>query len=640
MIKYFFLLLGIIGYSQKHELGEVTVEELSQKQHSVDSTAPAAYIFKKGMTDFILFREGNWEMVTKVDVKIKIYNKDGLNQANQEILYFSGNNRERINITNANTYNLVNNQVIRTKVRSDGEFKEEINDRWSKKKITFPDVKVGSIIEYSYKITSPYINNFDDWYFQYDIPVDYSEYTVYIPEFFTYRSVSTGYEEIHLDEKIISRNSDFNKLMQTYYVNLIPAIKEEKFVRNVDNFTSKISFELAEISYPNQPIKKLSSSWESVVKNIYEEDRFGKEIKQKKYFEEDLVQISKILRDEERLDSVFKFVQDRMNWNKKFGYLVNKGVKKAYKEKTGNIAEINLMLVSMLRYLGFDANPILLSTRSNGVSLYPTRYSFNYVIAGVQLDNEMILLDASNKYTEKNILPINAINWFGRLIKENGTLENIVLESNLKSFKSNSIICDLGNSGDIKAKYRISLTNYEAFVFKNEYAKKSKEAIKKKYENEYKNISIKEIDINDKKPQNIIVNFEISSNSLVDQIGSKIYFSPFLFLTLDENPFKHGERKYPIELNYFFEEKFNINIKIPDEYEIEYLPESIAYMTEDEGIIFSFQIANPYPNTVQMTSSIEFKTITIPINNYKSLKLFFDELIKKTNEKIVLKKKS
>ncbi|MCO6174371.1 DUF3857 domain-containing protein [Flavobacterium sp. NRK F10] len=638
MIKYLFILIGLMGYSQDYELGEVTVEELSRKNHLTDSTASASYMFKKGLTEFILYREGNWEIVTKVEVKIKIYKKEGLDFANQEILYFSGHNSERINITEANTYNLVDGKVVKTKVRSDSEFKEEINDRWSKKKLAFPDVKVGSIIEYSYKITSPYISNFDDWYFQYDIPVDFVEYMVYIPEFFSYRTLMTGYENIALEEKTV-RSTDFNKLKHTYTGKNIPAIKEEKFVRNIDNYTSKISFELARISYPNQAPKEVATTWKSVVKTIYDEIRFGKEIKQKRYFEEDLEAIIKGLSEDEKLEAIFKFVQNRMNWNEKNGYLVDNGVKKAYKEKIGNVADINLMLVAMLQYAGFDANPVLLSTRSNGIALFPSRFAFNYVIAGVQKGDEVILLDATNKNTEQNIIPIKAINWFGRLIRANGTMEDIVLESNMRSIQASTLMVEMDEEGTIKGKYREQLTNYEAFVFAERFADKAEDVVRKNTENEYDNIEISEFEVNDDKPKNVIVNFELESSNLVDQIGNKMYLSPMMFLKMDENPFKDSERKFPIEVNYPFKENYNIVIKLPEGFEIEYLPEAVSYVTEGGEILFTYQIANPTPNSIQMVSTLEFRSSIVPVHNYQSLKTFFDELLKKTDEKIVLKQK-
>ena len=57
-----------------------------------------------------------------------------------------------------------------------------------------------------------------------------------------------------------------------------------------------------------------------------------------------------------------------------------KGTRKAYLEGEGNVADINLLLIAMLRSQGVDANPVLVSTRNNGIPLFPTRKGFNYVI--------------------------------------------------------------------------------------------------------------------------------------------------------------------------------------------------------------------------------------------------------------------
>jgi hypothetical protein len=44
-------------------------------------------------------------------------------------------------------------------------------------------------------------------------------------------------------------------------------------------------------------------------------------------------------------------VKATVKWNDYYGYSVMKALK-AYKDKTGNVAEINLMLTAMLRYAG------------------------------------------------------------------------------------------------------------------------------------------------------------------------------------------------------------------------------------------------------------------------------------------------
>jgi len=55
-----------------------------------------------------------------------------------------------------------------------------------------PDVRIGSVIEYSYKILSPYIFNLRNWAFQNTIPVMYSEYSTSMVPFYDYVSNLQG----------------------------------------------------------------------------------------------------------------------------------------------------------------------------------------------------------------------------------------------------------------------------------------------------------------------------------------------------------------------------------------------------------------------------------------------------------------
>ena len=127
-----------------------------------------------------------------------------------------------------------------------------------------------------------------------------------------------------------------------------------------------------------------------------------------------------------------------MVWNENNSYNCEKGVKKAFKEKVGNSADINLMLVAMLRHAGLDANPIIVSTRSNGIAIFPSRFAFNYVIVGVKLSNDenIVLLDATNKNTLPNILPLKVLNWSGRMLMPNGTSKEVDLNPKKTSIKN------------------------------------------------------------------------------------------------------------------------------------------------------------------------------------------------------------
>ena len=133
-------------------------------------------------------------MITKVKTRIKIYKKEGYKWADQSQKYYiDGSSKENMRFSDAVTYNLVNGKIEKTKLKSDGDFDEKINKYWGRKKITLPNVKEGSIIEFEYTLQSPNVSTIDEWYFQEEIPVNYAEYTTKIPEYFNYNTRFKGF---------------------------------------------------------------------------------------------------------------------------------------------------------------------------------------------------------------------------------------------------------------------------------------------------------------------------------------------------------------------------------------------------------------------------------------------------------------
>ncbi|WP_333808847.1 DUF3857 domain-containing protein [Flavobacterium sp.] len=638
VIIIYFLLVFQIGFSQKIKLGAVTIEELKEKTHPKDSSSAAAYIFKKGTTNFHLTSEGSWEITTEVDIKIKVYKKEGFEFANQSIPYYVGSNKERVTIYEAYTYNLVDGKIEKTKLKSEGEFKEELNERWNLKKITFPSVKEGSIIEYRYRIVSPYISNFSDWYFQYNIPVNYVQYEAYIPQYFVYRTVITGYENIVTEEKYMN-GSDYNSTKYTYIGKDVIGLKEEEFVKNIDNYTSKLKFELASINYPNKPTKNVSLNWEDVSKSIYENDDFGKELNYKSYFDTEInALVKENMNENEKMDVVFSYVQKIMNWNKNNGYNCEYGVKRAFKEKTGNVADINLMLVAMLRFVGLNANPIIISTTSNGIAIFPSRLAFNYVIAGVKLqDGNLILLDATSKNTYPNIIPIKAINWFGRMLLANGTSVEVDLNPKKASTKNITILAEIKDHFTIEGKTREVLTDYNALQYREKFGNVNKISIKENLEKKYNGIEIDELVVKNEMSKPVTINYSFISNNSAEIIGDKLFVSPLLFMTNEENPFKSEKRSYPVEFDFPQKVNYNISLKISENYVVEFIPSSILYKTPGGELVFNFSISNTN-NVLQISSSLEINSTLISAQDYSVLKLFFKEMINKQTEKIILKK--
>lgn len=641
MRKIFLLVLFFVvqSYAQKYELGKVTVEELKEKVHPKDTTASAAILFKTGVTRFNLSPEGNWTYSTEIKCKIKIYKKDGLKYANQEASYYTGGVGESLFFSDAITYNLVDGAIVKTKMKSDAKFTEETNDKWSTKKIVLPDVKEGSIVEFSYSLKSPFISNLNEFQFQDDIPVNYVSYNLYIPSYFRYRFIVSGYETIN-NEQTQTVNSKFNETKHFYYRKDLPSIKSEAFVDNIRNYTSILKSELASIEYPNRPIQNLSLDWEGVVKNIYEDSDFGDELKKTEYFEKDLTVVlkDKTSRDD-KINAVLKFVKEHVKWNDKYGYTCQQGVKKAYQLKTGNVAEINLMLTAMLRFANVDANPVLVSTKSNGIALFPSRSAFNYVVSAVEIENDVILLDATDKFSMPNVLPLRTMNWTGRIIRKNGSFNEIDLNVKNKSLENINLLCSVDFKGFFEGKIRKQITNHYALNQRSNYNELNQDSYLEKLESKYDGLEIYDYEGQNKdeidKP--FIETFSFRDTKAVEKIGDKLYLSPLAFLKIEENPFKLETRNYPVDFGYPFQDKYNIVINLPEGYVVESFPKQIHLNALEGYLSFKYMLSTNEKN-IQLQVTTEINLPLIPKDYYSDLKEFFSEMIKKQTEKIVLKK--
>jgi hypothetical protein len=664
--KQLFLLVSILFITnlnaQKLELGKVTIAELEEKQHPTEPDAPAAILFEKGKVTFEYSQSEGFVMTTTVQVKIKIYKKEGYEWANKAVRYYIPSNmRENISFDDAITYNLVAGKIEKTKLKSDGEFDEKINKYWSQKKISMPNIKEGSIIEYEYTIKSPNIVTMKDWSFQTSIPVKYSEFKTYIPEYFVYKPNQKGFvfpkTTVEKNQKTVSyiyrqaftpggdnsasqEKLEYEETQTTYICQNLPSMKDEAFVNNIDNYTSSISHELTMTRYPNQPYKTYSTDWETVTKNIYESEDFGGELNKTGYFEQDInTLLSGITIRDEKITTIFSFVKSKVKWNDYTSYYCNDGVKKAYKDNVGNVAEINLMLTAMLRYAGIDANPVLVSTRSNGIAMFPNRTAYNYVIAAVEIENGLILLDATERYATPNVLPIRDLNWFGRLIRKDGTSTEVNLTPNNLSTEINNLQVTLDNKGGISGKIRTQYSAHNALSFRQKNINTNKETYLEKLENDKGLIEISDYvrdnDLDLSKP--IVETYSFKDSDAFEIIYDKIYISPLFFLSVNENPFKQETREYPVDFGFPFEDTYNVNIEIPEGYIIETLPTQAKFVTDENLAVFKYLISNT-GNKIQMKITSTINSPIVSSEFYSTLKDFFQKVIEKQNEKIVLKK--
>ncbi|MFV8344272.1 DUF3857 domain-containing protein [Flavobacterium sp. XS2P39] len=657
--KLLFILVVLFFFkatAQNFELGKVSVAELEEKVHPIDSSAAGAILCKKGKTFFVYNIKNGFTVNQEYTYRIKIYKKEGLSRANFKVDYNTGNEDryiESVKFSNAVTYNLENGTIVKTKLDNEGSFKENVNEYWNQAIITMPNVKVGSVIEFRYILKSENIVKLPVFNFQYNIPVNHCEYRTEIPVYLIYKPIQMGYVKINIAEKMVSGSQnftdkhnqnarfDYKQINSIYTAENVPASKEEDYIDNLKNYTSSIHTELERTRFPESPIKDYSKTWEGVARTIYENENFGKELSEKLYLIQDLKIILKdAVSAEDKLEIIFKFVKNKMNWNNEYGYYTDKGVKKAYSERTGNVAEINFILIAMLKLAGINTSPVLISTVDHGVSVFPSRTVFNYVIAAAEIDGKQILLDATHKYTTQNILPLNALNRTGRLIKQDGSSQEIDLVPTSPASLNYALMTKLDGSGQITGKLRVLRTTYEAYRFREKNTVINTEVYLEKLENDLNGIQIKDYVIENKEAdllKPVIETFTFTSANYCERIGDKMFINPLLFFTLNKNPFVQEKRQMPVYFGYPKQEKYNINLEIPEGYAVESIPTAVRIATADKVVLFAIN-SQIEGNKIQIVATQEINATILPADDYDDLREFFQIIIGKQNEKIVLKK--
>ncbi|MHA7830360.1 MAG: transglutaminase domain-containing protein [Flagellimonas sp.] len=593
-----------------------------------------------------------------------MYNKEGFDWATLQVpLYVSSSDREDIGSVKGYTFNLENGKVVSQKLKKDGVFIEEVNKYRNKASITMPEVREGSVLDIKYKITSPMFWYIDEFKLQYGIPVDRAEAQLNIPEYFIFKQYSRGTQPISLNQSkqnrslsVTYRSSDasgnlartssktgsldFFENVYNIGVSNIPAMLEEKYTSNIDNFRTSMKFELASTRFPNSPYKNYSLTWEDVAKSIYDYDDFGNELNRENYFDDEVDQlISGLSTDKEKAIALFQHVKSKMNWDGYTGVGCSQGVRKAYKEGVGNVAEINLMLTAMLRYAGLEANPVLVSTRSHGIPIFPTRNGFNYVVAGLQTQNDFMLFDATDKNALPDVLPMRALNWFGRLIRDDGSSSQVNLMPKTKSLDAIMMEVDLNEDGSISGKYRQQYTANNAFVFRDNYTIGSEDSYLDELEKKYVDLEISNFNLQNAEDlyKPVVQSYEFEKELGYENIGGKIYVSPLFHLTTRENPFKMEEREFPIDYGYPWEDKYIISINVPEGYEVESIPQPIAVELPENLGLFKFNVLATQ-NAISVSVETELNSPVIPAHYYADLKEFYRHIIEKESEKIILAK--
>jgi len=182
-------------------------------------------------------------------------------------------------------------------------------------------------------------------------------------------------------------------------------------------------------------------------------------------------------------------------------------------------------------------------------------------------------------------------------------------------------------------------TNYQAYQYRNTSALKANQSLIMEIEKEtpglvVENLVVKNLD-DLSKP--ILQTYDYTFDNAAEKIGDDIYISPLSFLSKLNNPFVQESREYPIDFICPISDKYTVGIDVPDGYEIDFLPENSALEFNNGAINFSYLVQKAN-NKIQLIVEYNINKPFITKDDYQNFKNFYQMMISKKSEKIIIKK--
>jgi hypothetical protein len=635
------------------DFGAVLPEAFTPVVYDLDSSANAVYLFDHGEVTFDA-RHSNYgfSIVYERHARIRILNKNGLALATMGISAVHHNNYNSfIDDVRGATYNLQDGKVVISKLDKSNIFKDK-NGYYNIEKLAFPDVREGSIIEYSYRIIYPGFAYVPDWEFQQSYPVLWSEYDVTVPGLYDYFVKTQGHRLFTVDTVLFSSGSFAVNLMGSRPANwsgrtirhiwalqdAAPMEKKEPYTTTLRNHIQKVQFQLSAISY-NGYEKNYTASWPQLTYDLLKNEVFGESLDDRnRWMDDELKKITPSPDGSMRTaQKLFAYVRDQFTFTEQEGIYRSQPIKKTWGEKKGNVADLNLLLTAMYRHAGFEASPVILSTRSHGfpIEQFPLLNDYNYVVTRVKVEGQYYLLDASRPVTGFGQLPEICYNGMARAIDSSHDRIPLLPDS-VTERRRTTILLSNDPSGALSGDYARLDGVFESMEMRNRMRREKPEDF---FENLRKTMAehkqMEEFGFDSLSVPEEPLGWHYSMSYRFTQ--KTVYFNPIMHERLDNNPLENPERHYPVEMPYRIDNGYVLHMDIPKGYVVEQLPKSVRITLTDRSGSFVYQLESD-GKTIDFQTRLQLKRTNYSVEEYPELRGLYALIVQKEKEPIIFKK--
>lgn len=616
---------------------QVTPEEIKMTSEPLAPGAPAVILYRQVDRD-------DSASPTQQDefIRIKILTDVGRKYADVEIPFF----KDRQNVSN----------IHGRTIRPDGsvaEIKGQIFEKnlvkgrgvkYLAKTFTMPDVQVGSIIEYSYRLTLDENLVFDShWILTDDLFTKKAQFSLRPYGQFNLRWSWTRMPEGTTPPK---EGSDHVIRMEAHN---IAAFQSEDDMPPSNEVKLRVDF----IYDSMVPAKDEAEYWKQTGKrwNEYLEAFVGK----RKAMEQAVAQIvSPGDSDEVKLQKIYDRVQKLRNTSyeiekseqeqKRAKEKTPENVEEVWKRGYGSGIQLTWLFLGLTRAAGFEAYGCWVSNRSEYffTPTYRDGSKLNTNVVLIKLKGKDLYFDPGAAFTPYGMLIWSETGTPGlRLDKEGGSWITTTLPEPEESQTRRAGKFKLNEAGELEGKLTVTYTGLEALYRRQDLQNSDDVARKKSLEeavtSEIEGSARAEL-IN--KPDwtssgtPLVAEFDLKIPDFLVNAGSRAVIPAAIFTKAEKHAFEQTNRVHPIYIEYPYQKVDDLTLELPDGWHAGSLPPATDLAQHSE-IRYSVKAENGQ-GAVHLTRNLAIGFMLLQPKYYPALRNFFQSVRTGDSQQVVL----
>jgi hypothetical protein len=507
---------------------------------------------------------------------IRVHTDDPIEQVQASLIgipYYAAENMERVTNLEGITW------------KPDGAFhlidagstqNAQLNSRYRLIEFEMPEVEQGDVIEYKYTLVRQYIEELPGFRFSEEVPVQKSVLYLKNEPYIRFDAVSQNvdfelrYEEFKVDTSSIPHVFTYERpdpvYIEKWIATDVEGIGSSAFISSPDDVRAQLHLQLSEFGLPRQP---LENSWEYVAAQIRRNNNPYTLIeKNQVLLEEASAPFNRIDNLKERQDSIFAMVNRKAQFNELNAIFATGDLSHVLEGISADQAEINTVLLGLLRENGIDAWPLYVSSRNIGRinRTFPSLYQFNRVLVVSEISGEQAIMDASFTHSYPGLIPIDAYNEQGMLLKESGH-EWMELTPDLSVF---DLFIDVAGrleaDGTLSGTIQATAGGYPA----REISRSLKgggggsDIVRETFFDVYPEVEVSELEILQDSAGVLCLEVSFSIENYAVSFAEGLEYRPMLIGYLFQNPFEESNRRVPITLDAPENVTVNYSIDLPE----------------------------------------------------------------------------